>query len=216
MGPAPISGVASPEEIIQEYNIDTSQIKLLLVEDEKMLMRFSSKKFAELGFNVTEATDGAQALELMRSQPFDVVLMDQNMPQLGGLESIRRFREWQRRAIRRSSSYRADVEGARSEHRDSHTASFSVASEEALLHRPSETDARTGAADEPPEHSPLIFMMSGSILDADKQEADELCVLDFFEKPLHVSLVAAKVLSSIVQHPTRLDRVRRQSTASTR
>jgi CheY-like chemotaxis protein len=211
-----VTGVSSPEEIIQEHNIDTSQIKLLLVEDEKMLMRFSVKKFAELGFNVTEATDGAQALHLMRTQQFDVVLMDQNMPQLGGLESIRRFREWQRRATRRGSSYRADAEGARSDHRDSHTASFSVGSEEAMIHRPSETDARTGRMDEPPEHSPLIFMMSGSILDADKTEADELCVLDFFEKPLHVSLVAARILSHIVQHPTRLDRVRRQTTASTR
>jgi two-component system chemotaxis response regulator CheY len=45
------------------------------------------------GYNVTEAVDGVDALEKARSQTFDLVLTDQNMPRMDGLTLIRSLRE---------------------------------------------------------------------------------------------------------------------------
>ena len=46
----------------------------------------------ELGFQVAEASRGEEALQLLRSSGHDVVLLDINMPGIGGIETLRRIR----------------------------------------------------------------------------------------------------------------------------
>jgi CheY-like chemotaxis protein len=48
---------------------------------------------AALGPSATLAEDGRQALECLARQQFDLVLMDMQMPVMGGLEATRRFRQ---------------------------------------------------------------------------------------------------------------------------
>eukprot|EP00953_Heterococcus_sp_UTEX-ZZ885_P004793 3073-Heterococcus_DN1.PRE.1 len=50
--------------------------------------------FAKRGYSVVQASDGVEALQAMKQQQFDAVLMDLNMPRMGGLESIQQFRHW--------------------------------------------------------------------------------------------------------------------------
>lgn len=70
--------------------------KVLLVEDE-VFVRESVREiiaWEELGFKVAgEAGNGAEALEMIRSNPPDLVLTDIVMPEMDGVELLRRTRE---------------------------------------------------------------------------------------------------------------------------
>jgi two-component system KDP operon response regulator KdpE len=67
-------------------------IRILLVDDESAIRRALRPPLVELGFQVVEASRGEDALQMMRSGVFDVVLLDVNMPGIGGIETLRRMR----------------------------------------------------------------------------------------------------------------------------
>jgi two-component system KDP operon response regulator KdpE len=67
-------------------------IRILLVDDETAIRRALRPPLLELGFQVVEASRGEEALQLMRAGTFDVVLLDINMPGIGGIETLRRIR----------------------------------------------------------------------------------------------------------------------------
>ena len=69
-----------------------SAIRVLVVDDESSIRRALRPPFIELGFQVAEASRGEEALQLLRSVSFDVVLLDINMPGIGGIETLRRLR----------------------------------------------------------------------------------------------------------------------------
>ncbi|HET7102770.1 MAG TPA: response regulator transcription factor [Terracidiphilus sp.] len=67
-------------------------IRVLIVDDEAAIRRAMRPPLLELGFEITEASRGEEALQLLRSGAFDVVLLDINMPGIGGIETLRRIR----------------------------------------------------------------------------------------------------------------------------
>ncbi len=68
-------------------------IRVLVVDDERPIRFLMEKELPRAGFLVMCAESGEDALERMRTQEFDVVLMDLKMPGIGGLEALRRVRE---------------------------------------------------------------------------------------------------------------------------
>jgi len=72
----------------------TSQpaIRILVVDDEPAIRRALRAPLLELGFHVTEASRGEEALQTLRGAACDVVLLDINMPGIGGIETLRRIR----------------------------------------------------------------------------------------------------------------------------
>jgi two-component system KDP operon response regulator KdpE len=67
---------------------------ILLVEDEKPIRRFV-KPYLELkGFKVLEAVNGDEGLALASSHNPDLILLDLCLPDMDGLEVLRRLREW--------------------------------------------------------------------------------------------------------------------------
>ncbi len=68
------------------------RIKVLLVDDEPAIRRALSIALGELGFITVEASRGEDALHLARSRTFDVVLLDINMPGIGGMKTLVRLR----------------------------------------------------------------------------------------------------------------------------
>jgi two-component system invasion response regulator UvrY len=67
-------------------------IKILVVDDQRLVRRCISAKLNSIGdFEVVaEAESGEVAREIVRSNNIDIVLMDLNMPGMGGLEATRR------------------------------------------------------------------------------------------------------------------------------
>ncbi|WP_235080083.1 ATP-binding protein [Asticcacaulis sp. AC402] len=65
--------------------------KILLVDDHPVNRKVARLFLEPFGFHITEAADGQEALDIDMSR-FDLVLMDLNMPRMGGLEATRLFR----------------------------------------------------------------------------------------------------------------------------
>jgi two-component system KDP operon response regulator KdpE len=67
-------------------------IRILVVDDEPAIRRALRAPLVELGFEVAEASRGEEALQMLRAAPCDVILLDINMPGIGGIETLRRIR----------------------------------------------------------------------------------------------------------------------------
>ena len=72
--------------------MNQSAIRILIVDDEAAIRRALRPPLVELGFQVSEASRGEEALQLLHSGNIDVVLLDINMPGIGGIETLRRIR----------------------------------------------------------------------------------------------------------------------------
>jgi signal transduction histidine kinase len=66
--------------------------RLLIVDDVADNRAILGRRFQKRGFEVTEADSGAAALEAIEREVFDVVLLDVMMPDIDGLEVLRRIR----------------------------------------------------------------------------------------------------------------------------
>jgi two-component system, OmpR family, KDP operon response regulator KdpE len=68
-------------------------IRVLLIDDEAAIRRALTPTLRELGFQVSEATSGEEALQMLRMEVYDAALLDVNMPGIGGLETLRQIRQ---------------------------------------------------------------------------------------------------------------------------
>jgi len=66
--------------------------RILVVDDEPELRRVLRSTLSALGFVVADAETGETALERVREEKFDLILLDVNMPGLNGLETCRALR----------------------------------------------------------------------------------------------------------------------------
>ena len=70
-------------------------MKRLLIVDDEANIRLVVKEYAEFeGYEVTEAEDGMQAVELVKNQDFDVIIMDIMMPRLDGFSACKEIRKY--------------------------------------------------------------------------------------------------------------------------
>ena len=66
---------------------------ILVVDDEPQLRRAMRATLTDLGYSVIEAKTGEEALAMLRRESADLILLDLNMPGIGGLETCRAIRE---------------------------------------------------------------------------------------------------------------------------
>ena len=73
---------------------DKTMYQLLVVDDEQNIRTLIKKYAAFEGYGVTEAQNGLQAVELCRTQDFDMIIMDVMMPELDGFSACRAIRKF--------------------------------------------------------------------------------------------------------------------------
>jgi len=70
-------------------------VKLLLVDDSATMRKIVIRSLAQAGFEpevVLEAGNGAEALEVLKSNEVDLILSDINMPEMNGLELLEKVK----------------------------------------------------------------------------------------------------------------------------
>lgn len=68
-------------------------MKVLVVEDDSAISDLISKVLRLEGYPTTVATDGPSALALLRSNPFDLVILDVMLPGVDGISILKSIRE---------------------------------------------------------------------------------------------------------------------------
>jgi nitrogen regulation protein NR(I) len=67
--------------------------RIFIVDDDEGLIHFLGRLFEKQGYRVSSATDGASALEVLKKERFDLILLDYKMPGLSGLDTFKQIRK---------------------------------------------------------------------------------------------------------------------------
>jgi len=71
----------------------SNRLRILVVDDEPAIRRFLRTSLTSQGYRVAEAEDGGSALEHLRGNPVDILVLDLGLPVVDGFEVIKRLRE---------------------------------------------------------------------------------------------------------------------------
>lgn len=69
------------------------QIRLLLVDDEIGYLEVLSKRFRKRNINITTASTGQKAIQILRRSDFDVAVVDLKMTDMDGIEVLKVFKK---------------------------------------------------------------------------------------------------------------------------
>lgn len=92
----------SAVEYVQDHHREENEedhtfedLWVLIVDDSKMSRRYLIRVLESLGvLNYREAKDGAEALQILKTHRFDLVITDFNMPNIDGLELVQHIRQY--------------------------------------------------------------------------------------------------------------------------
>jgi DNA-binding response OmpR family regulator len=67
-------------------------MKILIADDDKNLRKVLANELAEDGFDADEAQGGIKAMDLLEKDEYDVMVLDLNMPGLGGMDVLKKIK----------------------------------------------------------------------------------------------------------------------------
>ncbi|MEB1805879.1 MAG: response regulator [Bacillaceae bacterium] len=80
----------------EEANLSQDLKRILVAEDNEVNLNLIKKILEKYGYAVTVVRNGEDAVQMMRTQTFDLVLMDVQMPVLDGLRATAQIRTWEK------------------------------------------------------------------------------------------------------------------------
>ncbi len=89
----PGNGSASGPETSDKEHAESVRGHVLLVEDNIINQKVAIKLLQKIGLKTDYANNGREALDALRREPYDIILMDMQMPVMDGLEATRIIRE---------------------------------------------------------------------------------------------------------------------------
>jgi two-component system KDP operon response regulator KdpE len=168
--------------------------RVLIVEDERPLLRALAMNLTARGYAVTEAETGAKALTALADRPHDAVVLDLGLPDMSGLDVIRAVRGFASTPIivlsaRSGSSDKVQALDLGAD--DYVTKPFSV---DELLARLRATSRRVATSDEP-----VVARVGKVTIDLVLTTA-----LDGNGSPVHLTPTEWKILDVLLSHPGKL------------
>ncbi len=85
--------------VVLDPSVETEKafsLKILVVDDDALGRRLMHLILTKEGHRVDVAANGLEALEAVKQNQFDIVFMDLNMPDMGGIEASRQIRAWEK------------------------------------------------------------------------------------------------------------------------
>ncbi len=81
---------------LTQHEVDTMpRLKILIVEDNHVNQLLATRTLEKIGHRTDIACNGVEAIKAVETMPFDLILMDVNMPVMSGLEATRLIRGMQ-------------------------------------------------------------------------------------------------------------------------
>ena len=87
------NGLYEKEEVVEEQ-IKFTNKKVLLVDDNKLNLKVGSKILNEYNLDITTCESGFEAIEKVKKTKYDIILMDIMMPKMGGVETLKKLKEF--------------------------------------------------------------------------------------------------------------------------
>jgi CheY-like chemotaxis protein len=83
---------ATASAIPQVHHRAKSPLRILMVEDDVSILQFSTSVLMSSGFQVDTAVDGEAGWDALHTSSYDLLITDNNMPKLSGVELVQKLR----------------------------------------------------------------------------------------------------------------------------
>lgn len=96
----------SPHSIILEKS---QHLKVLIADDSKVSLRLANLNLSRYGYQVDLASNGKEALDLLKKNNYEIAIIDINMPDLDGYEVVTAFRDYEKRKFLEDNTTPTDI-----------------------------------------------------------------------------------------------------------